>query len=76
MVMSDGLLLTAGGILFGLVVAIASTHLLGYVLYNTSPRDPIAFVSALAMMTIVAAVACLLPAWRASRTDPLRALRS
>ena len=75
LVISRGLKLTAGGVLFGTVVGLVLTRLLGRLLYNVSPHDPLAFASALAMMTITAIAACLLPAWRATRTDPARVLR-
>jgi len=75
LVMSRGLALTAGGVLLGTVVALALTRLLGNLLYKVSPRDPLAFGSALAVMTIASLAACFLPAWRATRTDPARALR-
>jgi ABC-type antimicrobial peptide transport system permease subunit len=75
LVISRGLRLTAGGVLFGAVAALALTKLLGQLLYNVSPHDPLVFGSALAVMTITAVSACLLPAWRASRTDPARVLR-
>jgi len=76
LVMSRGLRLTAGGILFGTVAALALTRLLGQLLYNVSPHDPLVFGSALAVMATTAISACLLPAWRASRTDPARVLRA
>jgi macrolide transport system ATP-binding/permease protein len=75
LVMSHGLALTAGGIALGGLAALGLTRLLGYLLYKVGPRDPLAFGSAFAVMTLVSAAACLLPAWRASRTDPVRALR-
>jgi len=75
LVISRGLALTAGGVLLGGVVALALTRLLGNLLYKVSPYDPLAFVSALAVMTMAALAACFLPAWRATRTDPARALR-
>jgi putative ABC transport system permease protein len=75
LVMSRGLVLTAAGTIVGAAVALASTRLLGYLLYNVSPRDPLSFGSALLVITIASLVACSLPAWRATRTDPLRALR-
>jgi macrolide transport system ATP-binding/permease protein len=75
LVMSRGLTLTAAGILFGVAVALALTRLLGNLLYHVSPRDPIAFASAFAVMTVASLAACFLPAWRAARTDPMRALR-
>jgi macrolide transport system ATP-binding/permease protein len=75
LVMSRGLALTAAGIVGGAAVALASTRLLGYLLYNVSPRDPLSFGSAFLVTTIASLAACFLPAWRATRTDPLRALR-
>ena len=75
LVISHGLRLTAGGVLFGTVTALAVTRLLGQLLYKVSPHDPLVFGAALAVMTATAIFACLLPAWRASRTDPARVLR-
>ena len=76
LVISRGLRLTTGGVLFGAVAALALTRLLGQLLYNVSPHDPVVFGLALAVMTTTAVFACLLPAWRASRTDPARVLRA
>jgi len=76
LVMSNGLALTAGGVLLGAAIAVAMTRLLGDLLYKVSPRDPQAFGAALVAMTLVSAAACLVPAWRAARTDPVRALRA
>jgi len=75
LVLSRGLRLTAGGVLFGTVAALALTRLLRQLLYNVSPHDPMVFGLALAVMTATAIFACLLPGWRASRTDPARVLR-
>ena len=75
LVISRGLTLTAGGIALGAAAGLAVTRLLGKLLYSISPRDPRAFGLALLVMTITAVVACLLPAWRATRTDPARVLR-
>jgi macrolide transport system ATP-binding/permease protein len=75
LVLLRGLALTAGGVLCGAAAALALTRLLGNMLYNVSPRDPLAFGSALAVITITALAACCLPAWRATRTDPARVLR-
>jgi hypothetical protein len=43
--------------------------------YKVNPRDPVAFGSAFMVMAIASLAACLLPAWRATRTDPARVLR-
>ncbi|HTO88259.1 MAG TPA: ABC transporter permease [Thermoanaerobaculia bacterium] len=75
LVMSHGLALTAGGVVLGGAAALGLTRLIGNLLYKVSPRDPSAFGSALAVMTIASLAACFLPTWRAVRTDPVRALR-
>ncbi|MGH9741998.1 MAG: ABC transporter permease, partial [Candidatus Acidiferrum sp.] len=75
LVMKQGLALTACGVALGTAAALGSTRLLGDMLYQVSPRDPLAFGSAFAAMVIASTAACLLPAWRAARTDTIRALR-
>jgi predicted permease len=76
LVLSRGLALTGGGVLLGAATALLLTRLLGNLLYKVSPRDPVAFGCAFAVMAVVSVAACLLPAWRAARTDPMRALRT
>jgi putative ABC transport system permease protein len=76
LVLSRGLLLTTTGIVIGVAVALLLTRLLGNLLYQVSPRDPLAFAAAFAVMILASAAACFLPAWRATRTDPIRALRA
>jgi macrolide transport system ATP-binding/permease protein len=76
LVLSRGLLLTTTGIVIGVAVALLLTRLLGNLLYQVSPRDPLAFAAAFAVMTLASTAACFLPAWRATRTDPIRALRA
>ena len=75
MVIAQGLGLTLVGIGIGGAVALGLTRLLGNLLYKVSPRDPVSFGAAVLVMMVAALSACLLPAWRASRTDPVRALR-
>ncbi len=75
LVMSRGLTLMAGGVLLGGAAALGLTRLLGNLLYQVSPRDPLAFGAAFAVMTIAGLTACFLPALRVTRTDPARALR-
>ena len=75
-VMSQGLALTAGGLVLGAAVALASTQLIvGGLLYKVSPRDPVAFSVASVSLVAASLAASFLPAWRAARTDPVRALR-
>ena len=75
-VMSRGLLLTAGGVAVGAVASFALTNLIAYMLYKVSPRDPLAYGAAFLVMILAAAAASFLPAWRATRTDPVQALRN
>ena len=76
LVIGRGLVLTALGIVIGVATAFGVTRLLGDLLYKVSPRDPVAFASALVLMLATAVAACLVPAWRAARTDLMRALRA
>jgi len=59
----------------GAAAALALTRLTVGLLYKVSPRDPLAFGVAFVVMTTASLAACFLPAWRATRTDPGRALR-
>jgi predicted permease len=75
LVMSHGLALTAGGVVLGAMAALQATRLMGYLLYKVSPRDPVAFGAAFVVLAVASLAACFVPAWRATRTDPLGALR-
>ena len=75
LVMASGLRLTLAGIGVGVALALGTTRLLGDMLFHVGPRDPSVFVGVIVVMTAASAAACLLPAWRASRLDPVRALR-
>jgi len=74
-VMKQGLLLTTCGIFIGLVGALALNRLMASLLFGVQPSDIPTMAMAIATITLVAAIACLLPAWRASRVDPLAALK-
>ena len=75
MVLGRGLRLTALGIAIGLVLSAASTRMLGSLLYGLSPLDPVAFAAAALGWTAAAMLASYLPARRATRVDPVTALR-
>ena len=75
LVISRGLRLTIAGVAIGLAAALLLTRLMSDLLYKVSPRDPIAFGGALIILLAVALVACFLPARRATRVDPVQALR-
>ena len=76
LVMASGLKLVAAGIVLGLAGALALTRLLRALLFGVTAYDPVAFATNAALLLAVAAVACALPALRAARVDPLRALRT
>jgi len=75
LVLSRGLRLTIAGIAIGGLAALLLTRLMGNLLYKVSPHDPLAFGSALAVITIASLAACFLPARRATRIDPAQVLR-
>jgi macrolide transport system ATP-binding/permease protein len=70
-----GLRLSAIGVVVGTIAALALTRLLGSVLYGVSATDPVSFAGALAVVVGGVVVATFIPAWRAARTLPLRAMR-
>ena len=70
-----GLRLCAIGAALGIGAALALWRLLGSVLFGVSATDAMSFVHALAVVLGGVAVATIVPAWRAARTDPLNALR-
>jgi len=76
LILLDGLRPALFGLVVGLSASAAAVRLIGSMLYETKPLDPAVFVSVAATLLIVAGFACLLPAWRASRLDPMQALRT
>jgi putative ABC transport system permease protein len=74
-VMIEGLRLTAAGVVAGLLASLALSRLLGHVVTEVSPRDPGTLVAAGAVILVAAGAACLGPALRATRVDPVKALR-
>jgi ABC-type antimicrobial peptide transport system permease subunit len=70
MVLRGGLGLTAKGVLGGLAASLLATRALKGFLYGVSPGDPLTMASVSAILLLVASVACLIPAYRASRLNP------
>ena len=75
LVMRDGLLLALFGVGAGIAGALAATRVLQGLLYEIAPTDPLTYVSLAFLLIIVALVACMVPARRAMRVDPIVALR-
>ena len=74
-VMREGLLLALLGIAAGLAIALAATPQIAPLLYRVSPADPVSIAGAALFLIVVAVLASLIPALRATRVDPIRALR-
>jgi putative ABC transport system permease protein len=75
MILREGLALAAIGLAVGWPVAWMLSRVIGSLLFEIRPRDPLPFAVAAALMTIVAVAASGIPAWRATRVDPIAALR-
>ena len=75
MVLAEGARLTGLGVLIGLAAALAVTQLMKSFLYGIRATDPITFVAVSALLVAVGLLACYLPARRATRVDPIVALR-
>ncbi len=76
LVLGQGLTLTALGCAAGLTLALAVTRLLSSFLYGISPFDPVTFLAVPLLLGLVALLACWVPARRATRVDPIIALRA
>jgi predicted permease len=76
LMLGDGLRPALYGLVLGLAVSVGAVRLIQSMLYGTRPLDPAIFAAVAATLLVVAALACLVPAWRASRIDPMQALRT
>jgi putative ABC transport system permease protein len=76
LVLGQSLALTLGGVVVGLVGAVALTRLMASMLYDVSASDPVTLIGVASVLVVVAVLASYLPARRASRADPMVALRS
>ena len=76
MVMSDGLKQTLAGVLLGVIAASLLTRSMRALLYGVAPGDPLTLAIVALLLTVTAALACFVPARRATRIDPLTILRA
>jgi putative ABC transport system permease protein len=75
-ILVDGLRPALIGLALGLPTSAATVDLIKSMLYQTEPIDPAVFLAVAVTLFCVAVIACILPAWRASRLDPMTALRT
>ena len=76
LILADGLWPALIGLAPGLIASTAVVRFIASMLYDTQPLDPGIFAAVAGVLLLVAALACLAPAWRASRIDPMQALRT
>jgi len=75
MTLNEGMRLVVFGLAIGVIGALILTRFLRSLLFNVTSTDPLVFVSIAALLAAVALLACYIPARRATRVDPLVALR-
>jgi putative ABC transport system permease protein len=75
MILGDGFRLTVVGVSLGLAGVVSSTHFLRSLLFEVNPLDPATLVSVICVLLMVSAIACCLPALRATNADPASVLR-
>jgi ABC-type antimicrobial peptide transport system permease subunit len=76
LIVGQGVRLAVLGVVCGSVVAIVASHVIASLLYETSARDPLIVGAVALLLVLVATIASGIPAWRATRADPVVALRS
>jgi putative ABC transport system permease protein len=75
LILREGVLLVMVGVASGLIGAVAAIRLMRNLLYETAPTDPTTFAAITVLLSVVTLLACLLPALRAAKVDPMMALR-
>ena len=76
MVLAQGMRLSIGGLVMGLIVALLATRVLASFLYGVEPNDPATLLMAASALILVSGAACLAPARTATAVDPVRVLKA
>lgn len=76
LMLMDGMKPAIAGLILGIIAGVATTRFIRSLLFATQPLDLAVFLLVTCVLLLVAVVACLIPAWRASRLDPMQALRT
>jgi putative ABC transport system permease protein len=76
LVLAQGVRLVVTGLALGLFGTVLLTRLLTTMLFGITPTDPMTYATVAGLLALTAFVACQIPVWRATRVDPLTALRS
>ena len=76
LVLAQAARLAVAGTVLGIVVALALARIMRSLIYNVSPADPLTFAAVGLMVIAIAVLACWLPAWRATKANPMVALRA
>jgi putative ABC transport system permease protein len=75
LILSEGLWVTGIGLFGGVLAALGASYAIRSLLFGVGPTDPLSFVAACVLLLVNAILACLIPAYRATRVDPLTAVR-
>jgi ABC-type antimicrobial peptide transport system permease subunit len=76
LVVSQGMFIVALGVVTGVAGALLLGRFVSSLLYGVTTRDPLSLVGAIVVLSLCAVAACLVPAWKAARVDPMEALRA
>jgi ABC-type antimicrobial peptide transport system permease subunit len=76
LVVRDGIAPALAGVVLGLALALAASRAIASLLFDTPPRDPLVLGACAVVLVVVALVASVIPARRATRVDPMEALRA
>src|SRR3954470_5630866 len=75
LILKQGMTLTGFGALLGVAGSLAASHVIGPILFGISRLERFTYGSAIGLLAVISGIACVLPAWRAARIDPMVALR-